>query len=268
MTPAKEPGFMALHGAPFDLQRRYAGEPSYFVTTFAEYRALFRHCRDERIRGEATPHYLHHPIAPLRIEHYCPDAHIVVILRSPAARAYSAFMMGVRDGREDRSFDQAVIAAIVGPRLPPMLAASRYAEALRRYLDRFGRERVLVLLTEELDVSANRVLRRLFAFLDVDSTFRPDTSTRPNCSGVPRFRLACRLVNASLDHRLMKQLHQRGPKGLGQWLEQQRNCYYQRRLARKPLPPEQERFYNRVIFRDDIDQVQALIGHDLSHWIA
>ena len=45
------------------------------------------------MKFEATPEYLNHPAVPERIQVHYPDVRIVIVLRQPVARAYSAWNM-------------------------------------------------------------------------------------------------------------------------------------------------------------------------------
>ena len=43
--------------------------------------------------GEASPYYLFHPHVPNRVHRHCQDVKLIVLLRNPADRAYSHYMM-------------------------------------------------------------------------------------------------------------------------------------------------------------------------------
>ena len=77
-------------------------------THIDDYRKQFEDASTESAIGEASPMYLYFPQAAERIHHYIPEARLIVILRQPAARAFSNFLHLVRDGREkNRDFIQA-----------------------------------------------------------------------------------------------------------------------------------------------------------------
>jgi hypothetical protein len=267
MSPAKEPGFLAAPGSLYDLERRRQQRDSYFITSIDDYRLLFRHRSGERLVGEATPHYLHDPRVPPRIAHYCREAKILVSLRSPAARSHSAHMMEVRDGAAGNDFAAALMHAVLSPDRPAMLAASFYAEALRRFFDHLGRDRVLVLLHEDLHSDLDACLTRVWEFLEIDATFRPSVRVRPNRSGVPRSRRVHDAVMRCLDHRRLRRLHLHGPKGLSRRLEAMRNLYFAGAVVPRALDRRLERDFNRAFFRSDIQATEELIGRDLSHWL-
>lgn len=59
---------------------------------------------------EASPYYMVHPAVPRRLVDTMPEARIIMILRDPVARAFSAYRHNVRKGREPLSFEDAVDA--------------------------------------------------------------------------------------------------------------------------------------------------------------
>ena len=106
------------------------------------YRAQFP-VRDEFVTGEASPSYLFSPEVPARVEATLPEVKLIAILRNPIDRAYSAYQRWVRQGRETRSFAEAMDGT-----QPPFAARGHYAEQLEIWLKRFPRERLLVLSAE------------------------------------------------------------------------------------------------------------------------
>jgi hypothetical protein len=120
------------------------------------------------VAGEATPYYLFHPLAATRARSVVPDAKVLVLLRDPVERAYSHWKEQRRNGLERLGFDAAVdaeadrlageeerIVAEAGYRSfahehQSYVAQGEYSRGLRRWFDAFGRERVLVLVSEEL----------------------------------------------------------------------------------------------------------------------
>ncbi len=267
MTPAKEPGFFAIDGELFDLESRQTLKSTYFLTSIDAYQALFRFRTDEVVIGDATPHYFYHKRVSQRIAHYAPDAKVVAILRSPADRMYSHYMMEVRDGGQPCTFEELIAKALRSKPAHPILQNSYYFEHLKQYFDLLDAGRIKIVLYDDLCANAAGLMKELYQFLDVDDTFTPDISGQPNCSGLPRSRIAHRLLMKSLDHRFMKYVHLYGPKNLGHHLETLRNRYFDYYVVRQSLARETELAFNRNLFRDDISKLQDLIGRDLSHWL-
>ena len=114
-----------------------------------------------RVRGEKATSYLEHPKALDRIAKTFPDAHIVVAVRDPIERALSNYRFSVDHGLEDRPPDEALIDDLEGrPRAwdRERLSVSPYAyvrrghylEGIRQVEERFERERIHIVVFEEL----------------------------------------------------------------------------------------------------------------------
>ncbi|MEA2558145.1 MAG: hypothetical protein QOG88_1683 [Actinomycetota bacterium] len=138
-----------------------------------------------RITGEASPSYLFHPDVPGRVQAMLPDARFIVLLRDPVIRAWSQWSLARALHREPLSFEDAVeneperlIRALERKAADPAdkgteyrrvsyLARGDYAPQLRRWFDQVGRERVLVLVSEEVFSEPVREFRKVEAFLDL-----------------------------------------------------------------------------------------------------
>jgi hypothetical protein len=136
-----------------------------------------------RLAGEASPYYLIHPYAAARAAAAVPQAKILVLVREPAARAYSHWRDEVRLGHEPLPFARALAAE--AERVAPELARmqqdptyysrihehltyrtwGRYAEHLRRWLAEWPAEQVLLVCTEELLRPGSAVPRAITDFL-------------------------------------------------------------------------------------------------------
>jgi hypothetical protein len=128
-----------------------------------------------RAVGEATPGYICYPQVPARIAEHLPRAKLVLTVRHPVERAYSQYWYARRHLAEALSFEQAVEAyfsCIYQPGRPGYFSRGFYMDYLRRYLERFNREQILVLPFEELLADPEALYSRLFEFLGVDPAFR------------------------------------------------------------------------------------------------
>lgn len=133
--------------------------------------------------GEASPYYMAHPLAPERIRALLPDVAVVVLLRDPIERAYSAYTHERARGFEDRPFDVALREepamveaetarilrdpAYAGERLQhrSYLTRGEYVTQLRRLEEVFGRDRMLVLDSHRLFAEPEREFLPLLDFI-------------------------------------------------------------------------------------------------------
>ena len=158
-----------------------------------QYAQLFADIKGKKAIGEASAFYLCFPGAAERIAHAVPDAKILIILREPVARTYSAYMFLLRDNRETLGFVEGLNQEEERKQQgwEPMWwykELSQYYSQVKHYLEVFGKEQVKVLLYEELFANPGQVLREVFAFLGVREDVSIDTSVRYNLSGVPKSR--------------------------------------------------------------------------------
>ncbi len=94
----------------------------YYEAGEAWYRAHFMPIPpgSDLITGEASPTYFADPDAPARIARVRPDMRLILLLRDPVARAYSAYRMRVRLGREQRSWEAVVDSEIAARPICPL----------------------------------------------------------------------------------------------------------------------------------------------------
>src|SRR5437667_3118215 len=109
----------------------------------AAYLRLFLKAKGYPAIGEASPSYLWDANAPHRIRKAVPHAKIIILLRDPVERAYSHYLMDVREGRQDLPFLQALERdwnrSKKGWSVSQLyVELGLYAEQVRRYLEVFG----------------------------------------------------------------------------------------------------------------------------------
>jgi hypothetical protein len=112
------------------------------------YSALFSTTRSDTITGEASASYTafsRAEIAAERAAQVVPNARLVYLIREPIERMRSHYRHAVLRDHEARSFGEAV-------RDPAAryVTSSLYYSCLAPYLERFGREQVLVVRMEDL----------------------------------------------------------------------------------------------------------------------
>jgi hypothetical protein len=108
------------------------------------------------------------------------------------------------------------------------------------------------------------VIQDMFRFLGADAAFTPDVSLKYNVSGEPRSRLlhaALARPNAAKD--LLKGLLPAAMRRRMRARVMERNI----QPTGRTLAPETRRFLVDL-YREDILKLEALIGRELSHWLA
>lgn len=129
------------------------------------------------ITGEWTPRYMYDPWTPALLHEAAPEARILILLRDPWRRLVSGIAHEERVlSRFLRDEEGAVsrhLRRARGDHLRLMirheaLRRSLYTDQVRRIVERFDRERVLVLQYERCVQEPDAELARTFAFLGLD----------------------------------------------------------------------------------------------------
>lgn len=132
------------------------------------------------LTGEATPNYLENWQVALRIKKEFPDVKLLLILRDPIDRAFSQYNHWIRLRWEDRSFEEAINSEIellqktpekaVGDKIywkqpGNYIGRGIYIEFIKKWLEVFPREQLLILRGEELYREPTKTMQEVFDFL-------------------------------------------------------------------------------------------------------
>ncbi len=270
----QHPGiFMPFHKEPMyfgtDLTKRY-GKMSE-----EDYLRLFDGAVTGQRVGEASAWYLYSRTAAEEIAAASPEARIVVMFRDPVDVMHAQHSQMLFSEQEDIvDFGQALGAEddrVAGRRLPPgpirpenlfYRRMVRFAEQLERYLDLFGRNRVHVIIHEDLRADLAGVYRNLLGFLEVDPDFVPDF-TPANENKRVRSRWLQRLIwNPPLLRHLIPVLRR---FAIAHALRTRLLGMNSRKAARAPMDPEL-RAALRQELAPEVDRLGRMIGRDLSAW--
>lgn len=137
---------------------------------------------------EASGYYLYHPFAIHRMARDLPDAKVVVMLRDPVERAYSAYQHEYARGFEWEKFpaaldleDDRLVGEVERMRRDPgyesfthrhhsYLHRGHYADQIERLLSHYPRDQVHVVMSEEFFESPAVQFCSLVDFLHLDSS--------------------------------------------------------------------------------------------------
>jgi hypothetical protein len=270
LSPIKEPRYFSFpNGAP---QYRGPGDEQKWnrqvVADWERYQALFSGRTTQSAVGEASNAYLYfaETTAP-RIASALPHARCLAVLRHPADRAYSNFLMLRGEGREPiADFRQA--CALESKRMArgwspdwAYFGRSRYADAIQVYQRVFPGSQSHFFLYDDLLVDPLRMIREVCEFLAVEP-FTPDMRERYNISTLTSIRwLAFTLRHQTAANRAMKRIL---PSFLRHRLQR---ILLRFNASKPPRLPVEVRAEVTQIFREDILRISDLIHRDLTNWL-
>ncbi len=232
------------------------------VTSIEAYQDLFRGVTNETAIGEVAPLYLASPVVPNRIKQYIPDLKLIAILRNPADRFYSHYLMQVHRGQEKRQVNQIISALPLNKNSYPITYGFYYTH-LKRYFKLFKRNQIRIYLFEDFKNNPIEVLQDIFGFLGIEQTFVPDTSYQYGYRGIPKNKI----LYALLANRATVKIRNFLGSLVSEQLMLQLAAHIKRRITTKPqqLPPE-ERQQLIQIYQEDILKLQDLLQRDLTKW--
>ena len=172
---------------------------------------------------ESSPYYMFHPLAAERIAADLPDVKVIVLLRDPVERAYSAHAHELARGYEDQDFETAL--ALENSRLDGeaerliadpsyrshshqhhgYLQRGRYVEHLERLEKVFGRDRMHVVDSHRFFTDPEPVHDEVLEFLGLPHTGYPlfeQHNARPRSPMAPELRERLEEHFAPYDERL------------------------------------------------------------------
>ncbi|MDB9910166.1 sulfotransferase [Flavobacteriales bacterium] len=160
------------------------------VWTFDEYQLLFNKVTDEKAIGESTVLYLYYFEEAIKNIKYRLDKNtrIIIMLRNPVDRAFSAYNHVARSVKEQLSFEEALEIEHerleLDPTLTPMVMykdMGLYCNMVKAYLDNF--ENVHIIMYEDFKNDTAKEVKKTLEFLGLDSKVSIDTLSNHNVGG-------------------------------------------------------------------------------------
>ncbi|HEX7065262.1 MAG TPA: sulfotransferase [Bacillales bacterium] len=241
---------------------------SKVIKDFDDYLQIFENAEDEKAIGESSVDYLYYKESADLIHEAFPDAKIIIMLRNPVDRAFSAYLHLTRDSRETLSFEEGLQKEAERKRqnyefLWHYKSVGMYYEQVRKYIEAFGSDRVRIYLFEDLQNDLDHLLRDVFTFLGVDPDIKPEDTKPLNFSGIPKSKRMEALMKPSRFQGLKKVIRTFLPKKFRSEL-----LYKLRRSNLQKIEMQKQTRKELIeVFRSDVNQLEQLIDRDLSSWL-
>lgn len=243
---------------------------NYYERGLAWYEDHFKGWSGQAVVGEATPGYILNPDAPQRIKATLGDqVKLIVSLRHPVDRAYSAFGQYMRQGRisPNSDFQTALQHGLLNLR-----RCGYYFADLKRYLTFFHRKNLFILIYEEIKKDNLKSLCKCFTFLGVDSNVIPESlNIRANKGTDVRLfhnRLDALRRFIAAKSKLLPGNMRESALETGRWIY--KNLILERLPKQNLYEPPNPELRQELLqgFMPDIRQLEDLLGRDLSIWYA
>lgn len=239
------------------------------VRFYKDYCQLFKSYEGKKAVGEASADNLYYYEKSIQyIKKFIANPKILIILRDPVERCYSAYMSLIRENREFLSFENALKQEEYRKRnnweyIWFYKDAGFYYNQVKAFIQNFNQ--VTVYLYDDLRRDTLGLIKNMYDFLEVDSSFIPDIEIKYNVSGIPKSMFLHKfLKEPNLLKSTIKPFLEMifSDKNIARMVEN----FKIKNLAKPEMNPE-TREYLKKLYREDILKLQDLINRDLSHWL-
>jgi hypothetical protein len=264
MPRIKEPHFL--------VRKSISGRVSTLIESPEEYLGLFYGSDSYLWRGEASVFYLYYHEEAINniVEFLGLDTKIIILLRNPIDRAYSAYLHAAKyNPQENLSFIEALQSEeqrMQDPACSPMLfykTAGLYSRMVRAYLDVFPS--VKVFFFDDLIQDSMRFSHDLYEFLGLQM---PDVRSFNEHQNVGGREWSNKFLGGAV-----KMLGTRSVRRVARLAAPKAYESFKASLARnmmRSVAPMDDsmRAYLEDFFHDDIISLSGLLGRDLTHWVS
>jgi len=210
-----------------------------------------------------------------RIYEHNPDMHLVVLIREPVSRAYSAYWWARRRGWENiKTFEDAL--AVEEKRLNDDWFKWRqcvykfnsvYYPHIQNLMAQFGEDQVHCFLTDELKDNSVSICQRLYKLICVDNDFEPIVEQQFNQAAMPRSEKVGYLFTQFLASRnpIRRAIRHLVPTKTANKLKKVIYNLNDRSFNPPPINPKTHRELSDY-FQPFNEELSTLLDIDLSHW--
>ena len=223
--------------------------------------------KEGQLAGEFSTRYIFEKEAAERMKSHNPEMKIIVSLRNPSERAFSAYIHHFSLSKKEKEWLPFKEALKKAPKA--ILEEGFYAKHLKNYFNVFGEENILVLIVGDIKENSKKELKKLYSFLEVDNSFVPQALKRIVSSGVFKTTKLGQFFHKKVSPSFKK-------SKIGWKLNQSsflENIFYKfagiyAKLKTQSAPSltGEERNCLLDIYKEDIEKLEKLIKRDLSFW--
>ena len=241
-------------------------EPDFFSKnedwrgSLSEYHAMF-HDRS-KLMAEASTTYTFYPHFNRGIwndiHEYNPNAKLIYLYRDPLERCISQYMHIYERGYVDHSLEDTLRF------VPLVVNNSRYAMQVKPYIERFGRDNVLLMDLMELSTQRDRALERISTFTGLSISDFPKEKGSHKNSSLAESKHHFKYDNPGIGIKITMALTPKRYKGL---VWKKLTGTGNRGFVKKPeLSANWQEAVHRLL-ESDIREFEKIVGRDLSHWL-
>jgi hypothetical protein len=270
VAPIKEPHYFAPSVSENNRIARFVTHDK------SQYLSLYKDVKNESAIGEASASYLWDVESPKAIHDVVPDARIIIILRDPIQRAFSHYLMSVRQRQETLPFYDAMEndykRSDKGYFVSHLYVdLGLYSQQVTRHLDTFGPQHVKILVFEEFIKNPQAAVNDVLQFLGLEPYVPSNIGAvyDPYLNPTKRTKMMSRLSKIAFGSRMASKARD----VLKTSRRTKKNTLEKDSLVQKLLQatylsaaPEDGRIYLHDIYRADVAKLKSIIERSSLPW--
>lgn len=257
MSEPKETNYFSY--APIKKQNLYYKAEK--IQTLAQYENLFSEAEDHKVLGEASVSYLFYPNVAHDLFQYNAQANIIVLLRNPAERALSHFLMDSRLGFIHESIEDVFYNRTKHKNaqlwFQQFFELGLYSNQLKRYFKYFPERQIHIFIYEEIKNDTNAFFQEVCDKLELSQVEFKFSSSNKNAFEAPKGKTLASLYKSERLRQLTKILI---PKSL---IEKIKETFFT-----KKKPTFSEKFIKdlELYYADSIKELEQMLERPLDKW--
>lgn len=208
-----------------------------------------------------------------RLKKHNKECKIIISLRDPVKRAYSAFLFNRKQGIERRKKFKKVVYECLQDResnekkYREYISRGEYVEQIKKMKSQFGRDRILVVTLKDLKMRPIDVCKESYNLMGVDDDFTPSTTEKKNTSKKARYEWLARATNHAFNEsNMLKSIAKYVvPSGLARNVRRTLQSWNEKDFTPPPMSEDVRRTlaehyepYNR--------ELEDMLNRSLDHW--
>ncbi len=254
MSSIKEPNYFSIE----DLSSQKLYYKNKNIATLEEYHNLFNDTSDSTLKGEASVSYLFYKNVARRIKDYNNNAKIIIMIRNPAERAFSHYLMDRKLGLVSDSFDDIINKKSTHKNAKlfyqQYIEVSEYYSQVRRYLDVFDRKNIFFVDYEDLKNDIANVVKKVYIFLGVNENFVAKLEKKHNTFTMPRNHMIGFIYSVILLRNIFRFIF---PKPLAKIISSRLFSY-----EKKPKLEEANKLQLNLLFLEDTLKLNEILEYE------
>lgn len=234
------------------------------------YKTFFKFANKKQKLWEFSVSYMNEQLVAERIYKHNSNIKIIVVLRNPIDRAYSAYFYlkeQLNNSEKSKTFEEAIEKNPI-----EYLERWKYYKYLSNYFSIFPKENIKILFFEDIKFKPEKVLKELCIFLNINNKFKFKNISKKSNSSKKRKNIFLSKILSFLFKTpdFLEKIKLRFITDFiwKLWIRKMLNKIREKNLQEYTYPEIDKNTKEKLkkYFIEDIENLEKFLNRDLSHW--